>query len=259
MVVELAIFILIGLGAGFLGGLLGIGGGLVVVPAFAFYLHWQGWESGAALQTAIATSLATVLVTAAASTWGHHRAGAIEWPRFRSMAVGLAAGAAVGAIAIHYAPDDLLRLVFGAFAIFMALHMALGGRVQSGSASPTTKRPPGNVTGAIIGAVSACLGIGGGTLSVPVLIRYGLPLKRAIATSAACGLPIAVAGTLSLVALELQGNHHIHWPAFAFVAAASLFAAPQGARLAHHLPVRPLRLIFSVYLLLVGLRMILAP
>lgn len=249
---------MIGVGAGLLAGLLGIGGGLVVVPALAFYLQWQGLDAATALRSAIATSLATVLITALASTWAHHRVRAIEWPRFRAMAGGLATGAAAGGVFIHLLPGQLLRLVFGTFAILMAAYMASGRGSGTASPSRTPSPSPATVAGICIGSVSACLGIGGGTLTVPLLTRCGLPLKRAIATAAACGLPIATAGAITLLWWEWQGSGHVRWDAFAAVSAASLLAAPQGARLAHYLRATPLRLIFSVFLLVVGLRMILA-
>lgn len=243
----------VGLLSGLLAGLLGIGGGLVIVPALLLILPYQTGSSASVVHVAVATSLATVIMTAAVATYSHHRRGAVSWPIVLRMAGGLAAGAFTGAAVAGALPADILRNCYGVFALGVAAHIAFRAQPASGTV-------PGWFgllgAGALIGHVSAIVGIGGGTMSVPFLRWCRLSLQHAVATSSACGLPIALGGTLGFTFLHPGLNGpvagYIHWPAALGIGVASLLAAPLGVRLAHTVSTVALNYIFSIFLVIVG-------
>lgn len=255
----LPFYLLLGAAAGFSAGLFGIGGGLIVVPVLA-YLFQSDLPSGDHLmQLAVGTSLATVIPTALSSIRSHHRYGAVQWPLVLRLAPGLAVGAACGAAIADVISSDALRYLFATFMLLIALHMALG-RVAAGRRA--LPGPAGMAAaGMAIGTLSALVGIGGGTLTTPFLIRCRVDIRRAIGTSAACGLPIALSGTaaylfagLNETGLPAGGSGYIYWPAAVAIAAVSVVTAPLGARLTHTLPVTQLRRLFAALLALVALR-----
>jgi uncharacterized membrane protein YfcA len=250
-VAYLLLLLAVGAAAGTLAGLLGVGGGLLVVPALAFTFAARGVPDAVVMQTAVGTSLATIVVTSLASVRAHHRAGAVAWDRVRHLAPPIAVGAGLGA----------LRAVVGLFEVLVAVRIGLGARERPvGAPGPRAASP---LWGVPIGALSALVGIGGGTLTVPYLMGLGEKVHRAVGTGAACGLPIAVAGGLGFA---LLGRHvagvpaprlgYIHLPAFAAIATASALFAPLGVRLAHRLPAARLQRVFAAFLLLVGARML---
>jgi uncharacterized membrane protein YfcA len=258
----LPFYLLLGAVAGFCAGLFGIGGGLVIVPVLAFLLQAQLPPGAPLMHLAVGTSLAAIIPTALSSLYAHHRRGAVAWPLVRRLAPGMVAGTAGGAVVADFIGNDALRAVFAVFLFAAALHLAIG-------AAPAGRRdPPGRagmaVAGIVIGAVSALVGIGGGTLTTPFLAWCRVDLRRAIATSAACGLPIALTGTAAylLAGLDESGlpagsSGYIHWPAAAAIAAASIFTAPLGARLTHGMPVTRLRRLFALLLVGVSLQLLL--
>lgn len=253
-------FALIGLAAGYLAGFLGIGGGFIVVPALTWLLLKDPVTAPWAIHIAIATSLATMLVTSMSSLLAHHRRGAIRWPLVRTMAAGLMAGAILGAIIADYLPAGKLAVVFGVFAILIGLQMILARQ-------PTAEKPlpgtPGIVgTGGLIGTLSSLIGIGGGAMTVPWLLWHGVRAKNAIATSAACGYPIAIAGTLSFIFLGHVSDlpvgplGYVNAPAFIGIALTSALAAPLGVATVHRLPPKTIKRFFGLFLLFVGTRML---
>ncbi|MCI0591285.1 MAG: sulfite exporter TauE/SafE family protein, partial [Gammaproteobacteria bacterium] len=226
-----------------------------------FLFLWQGYPAEALMQMAVASSLATVIFTAISSTYAHHRRDAVLWQSVLLLAPGIALGSVVGAIFADYLSSDILRMVFGIFQLFVATQLVLG-------ADPSAHRDlPGAVgmvsTGAGIGALSTLLGIGGGTFTVPFLLWCNVSIRDAVATSAACGFPIAVVGTAGLVAmswneemLPFGSTGYVYWPAVAAIAATSVLGAPLGARFAHTLPVPLLRRLFAIVVAVVGIRML---
>lgn len=252
-------FALIGLVAGFLAGFLGIGGGFVVVPALTWILLRDPELAPWALHTAIATSLATMLVTSLSSVLAHHRTGTIRWSLVRTMAPGLLAGAVFGAVVADALPAARLSTVFGVFAFLAGLQLILAKQ-------PAAERPlPASAglisTGGLIGTISSLVGIGGGAMTVPFLLWHGFRAQKAIATSAACGYPIAVAGTLTFVLLgqsdDVPGGFsgYVNLTAFLGIAATSMLAAPLGAATVHRLSPQLIKRLFGIFLLLVGVRM----
>lgn len=258
---ELAGYVLLGGIAGLLAGLLGIGGGLVMVPGLLWLFVLGGVESTALTQLAVGTSLAVIVFTAAVSTAAHHRHRAVQWPVVARLAPGLVLGAVLGATLADRLDSLALRRVFALFELLVALQLLLDLRPSPARALPAGPALAG--AGGLIGLVSALVGIGGGTLTTPFLLWCRLGLRRAIATSAACGLPIALAGAASYGVMGEEGmlawrSGHVYWPAVLALAPASMAAAPLGARLTHILPLPWLRRGFALLLGLVGLRLLAA-
>jgi len=252
-------FALIGIFAGYLAGFLGIGGGFVVVPALTFLFLKEPATAPWAIHMAVATSLGTMLVTSLSSIIAHHRRRAIRWPLVRSLSAGLVVGAMLGAVIADYLQGDALVRIFGLFAILAGLQLILG-RHPDGEV-PLPGQPGVSIAGLIIGAISSLIGIGGGALTGPWQLWHGVRAQNAVATSAACGYPIAVAGTFTFVVLGLGGGlpqgalGYVHLPAFAGIALTSALAAPLGVATVHRLPPKFVRRVFGGFLMLVGLRM----
>ncbi|GAC1620435.1 MAG: sulfite exporter TauE/SafE family protein [Nevskia sp.] len=260
---TIAIYLVTGAASGLLAGLFGVGGGLIIVPALAWLLPQQGVGDSAVMQTAIGTSLAVIGLTSIASMRAHQARGGVVWPLFWRLAPGIVAGSLIGAWIAHDLSAGALKRVVGIGALLIALQMMLDFK-------PKTARPlPGSAglatAGGIIGTLSALIGIGGGSLTVPLLNGYGIEMRRAVGTSAACGVPIAWAGALGFAVNGLGVAGRAPWSlgyldlaAFAGIAATSVFTAPLGARLAHGLSPIVLKRAFAGFLVLVGLRMLLA-
>jgi uncharacterized membrane protein YfcA len=258
----LLIYLVLGAFAGLVAGLLGVGGGLVIVPALALVFQQQGVAEGVIMHLAIGTSLATIVVTSVSSTQAHRKRGAVRWDAFIALAPWLVVGALAGAAVADMTPSRWLRTIFGLFELAVAVQIGLNLMTSPHRRLPGTHGMLG--AGTVIGFVSAILGIGGGTLTVPFLVWCNVAIRQAVATSAAAGLPIALAGAAGFAAngwdklgLPPWSTGYLYWPAFAAIAATSLLAAPLGARLAHTLPTGVLRRIFAVFLAILGIRMLL--
>ena len=259
----LLLYMILGGIAGVLAGLLGIGGGLIIVPVLVFAFAAQQFAQGLLMHLAIATSLATVVFTAVSSALAHHRRGSVSWPVVLRLAPGIVVGALLAGWVARFLSSEVLRIMFGVFACAAALNMAW-------ERGPVGQRDlPGAVglmaAGGVIGAISTLVGIGGGTMTVPFLAHCRLEMRSAVGSSAACGFPIAVAGALALSVagwdvpqLPPWSTGYVYWPAACVVALASIFAAPLGVRLAHTLPVRTLRRAFAVLLVMVGMKLMLS-
>ncbi len=254
---------LVGMLAGLLAGLMGVGGGLVMVPALLFLMPWAGLEPARPAHVAVGTSLAAIVPIAIASMWAHHRRGAVEWRQVGRLAPGLAVGGWSGAWVADRLDTAWLQTLFGGFLLLVAWQMARGaaGKERAVSGAVPLFLPLDVAAGWAIGLVSGLVGIGGGTLTVPYLVWRGRAMARAVATSAACGLPIALAGAAGFVHfgrhadLDLASGY-LYWPAVLAMAPAAVAMAPVGARLAHALPVPRLKRLFSGVLLLVAARLL---
>lgn len=260
MISVFAIYMALGAVAGILAGLMGIGGGLVIVPMLVFCFAGLGIPHEHIMHIALGTSLASIIFTSISSFMAHHRRGAVYWEIVRRIVPGIIAGTLLGAYIASLMSTDLLKGFFGIFLFYVAIQFLLDKKPKP------TRELPGAVgmfgVGSIIGTVSSLMGIGGGTLSVPFMTWCNITVHHAIGTSAAIGFPIAVAGTLGFV---LTGQHlqglppysvgYVYLPALFGIVAASMLTAPLGAKLAHLLPVQKLKRIFAVLLLLVGTKM----
>jgi len=259
---ELLTYLLTGAIAGLAAGLLGIGGGLIIVPALALLFTGQDFAAANLMHYAVGTSLATIVPTSIASLLAHHRRGSVYWAAVRGLTPGILAGALAGAWLAQQVSSTWLGVLFGVFEVLVALQLLAGTRPAAHRALPGAAGM--RVAGGVIGALSALLGIGGGTLTVPFLLWHRVDIRLAVGTAAACGLPIAVAGAagfavagLSVAAPSGFSSGFIYWPAVAGVTLASILFAPAGARLAHYLPRLALQRVFALVLALVGLKMIL--
>ncbi len=248
-----------GLFAGFLAGYLGIGGGLVLVPALSWLFSRDPAIADMAVQIAVATSLATMLFTSMSSLLAHHRRGAIMWQLVRQMLPGLLAGALLGSIIADGIGNTALGIVFGVFALLIGLQMLRGSRHIGNR--PLPERVPVVATGFGIGTLSSLLGIGGGSMTVPWLLWHGQQVQKSIATAAACGYPIAVAGTIGFVLLgdgytDAQTLGYVHLPALAGVALFSVFGAPLGVAAVHRSSPLVAKRVFALFLLVVAVKML---
>ena len=254
-------YLAIGLAVGFLAGLLGIGGGMVMVPMLVFVFTAKGFPVEHMMHLALATALATIAFTSLSSVRAHHRHGGVDWAVARTMAPGILTGSLMAALAAGFIPTRPLAIFFTGFMFYAAAQMFVEIKPRAGRQLPG--RAGLFAAGASIGAISSVLAAGGAFLSIPFLAWCNLPLKRAIGTAAANGFPIAVAGTVGYV---LQGSRvpdlpewslgYVYLPALLLIVAASMPMAPLGARLAHWLPVKPLRMVFALMLFALGLRML---
>jgi uncharacterized membrane protein YfcA len=258
---ELLTYLLTGAAAGLLAGLRGVGGGIIIVPMLVWLFAQHGFASESVMHYAVGTSLAVIIPTSLSSTLMHQRLGGVLWPVARRMMAGVIPGALLGAWLAAQLSSEHLSRFFGVFMLLMALKFIVG--IVSGS----SRTLPGGVvlscTGAGIGLVSAVLGIGGGSMAVPFLLWCGQNIRVAVGTSAALGLPIAVAGTAGFIVTGLTSSAQpglnsgfVYWPAVAGVMLASVVLAPAGARLAHHLPQQTLQHVFALLLVIIGLKML---
>lgn len=253
---EFLLYLLLGGFAGVLAGLFGVGGGLIIVPVLVFSFSAQGFSQDILTHLAVGTSLATIVFTSVNSILTHHRLGAVRWPMVLWMTFGILLGAALGSLTAAAIQGPMLQKIIGVFALAMAVQMGFDLRPKATGRVPG--RPELSLVGVVIG--SAIFGIGGGSLSVPYLTWRSVPMQQAVATSAACGLPIAVAGALSFMAVGWHEAHLPQWslgfvylPALLGIAATSMFFARLGARLAHRLSAKVLKRLFALLLLSVGI------
>lgn len=261
MLAMLAICAAFGIIAGLLAGLFGIGGGLVLVPFLAVLFEAQGFSAAHTMIMAVATSLATIIVTSLASIWAHHRLGAIIWKLVLRLVPGIFAGGMLGAVIADDLPAETLRIIFAAFMLYAGVQMGLQLKPQAGHIAPKTLLL--TAAGTVIGSLSAIIGIGGGTLTVPFLVKLNYPMRNAVAVSSACGLPIAISGTISYTLLGWQKSGlpedsigYIYLPAFFGIIATSMLSAPLGAKLAHKLPTQKLRRYFALLLFVVAIKLL---
>ena len=248
------LYLLCGAAAGFFSGLLGIGGGLVVVPLLTFIFTVQGVMSpDVAMHVAVATSLSSILFTSVSSARSHARRGSVEWRFVRGLAPGIVAGTLIGSFGAAYIPGFGLRAFFVVLLVCIATQMLLDLYPKSRGFAPGASALAG--AGLIIGGVSSLVGLGGGSLTVPFLRWCGVDMHKAVGTSSAVAWPIAVAGTFGFVVsgwgnplLPAWSLGYVSLPATLGIACTSVFFAPLGARLAHALPVPTLRKVFAVFL-----------
>lgn len=261
---TLLLLLALGAGSGFLAGLLGVGGGLVLVPFLTGLLAQSGAAPELQLKMAVATAMATILLTSISAVRAQHRRRAIEFPLVRGMLPGLVGGTACGALLAGQLSPGLLSGVFGLLVGLAAWRMLRGaGRPESPGAMRLPARSRLWVAGGVIGLIAALVGAGGAFISVPLMARWRVPLHRAVATASTLGLPLAAAGTLAYAwaGAGLPGRPpaslgYIHLPTWAVLISASVLTAPLGTRVSHATDVARLRRVFAVLLMLVAAEML---
>ena len=265
MLELLILFLALGVVAGLLAGTLGLGGGVVIVPALLMIFPLMDFPAAITAQQAVATSLATIIVTSISAVHTHHRLGAIRWPVAWPMAAGILLGAFAGAFLASALPSATLARLFGVFAMVVAVQMALSSRRPPATGPERLPAPPWlALAGGLIGTLSAIFGIGGGSMSVPFLSACRLKMQQAVAISAFCGLPIALGGVAGFIlagwqhpALPAGSLGFVYLPAAAGIVLTSFPLARVGARLAHRLPATTLKRVFAGALFLIGLKLVL--
>ena len=250
LILELA---LLGLCTGFLAGLLGLGGGMMMVPFLTIILGARGFPDTITVKVAVATSLATICFTSLSSVRAHHQRGAVLWPVARILVPGILAGSFLGSQLAAALPSRWLGLLFAGFVAFSATQMLLNRKPE---ASRTLPAAPGMFgVGSVIGALSALVGAGGAFVSVPFMTWCNVSIHNAVATSSALGFPIALAGTIgylvagwNLPRMPAGTWGYLYWPALLVLSIASMVTAPLGARLAHSMDIAPLKRAFAMML-----------
>lgn len=257
-----AMLVVIGGFAGVLAGLLGVGGGIVLVPAFFYAFSGLGYEGPQLMQVCLATSLATIVVTSVRSVLSHNKKGAVDWDILRSWAIGIAIGAVLGVLVASSLRSVTLQGIFGCLGIVIGLYMGFGkSEWRLGQAMPK------GVTRAVlspgVGFLSVLMGIGGGSFGVPLMSLFNTPIHRAVATAAGFGVIIAAPSVLGFLFLEIDPATRppytvgaVNIPAFVLIIAMTLITTPLGVKLAHAMDPKPLKRVFAVFLTLVALNML---
>lgn len=256
---------LLGSGVGFLAGLLGIGGGLVIVPVLSsLLLHFEALPPEQVVIVAIATSLASILFTSTSSAIAHHKNGNVPWNLAPWIMTGVALGALISGFMAALLPEKTVRIVFAVTVVLIAFKMFYS---STKSDSTTTRKMPSKglltIFTTITGGLSAMIGIGGGALLVPLLTFFSLDMKKAIGCASACGIVIALFGSIGYIS---SGSNHfaledgfagfVYLPALFGIVCTSWFTAPLGAKATHHLPVSTIKKIFAALLLVMAGNMI---
>lgn len=256
---ELIIFLVIGALAGFAAGLFGVGGGTIIVPLLFIVFTQMGYQADDIMHLALGTSLATIIVTSISSLMAHHKKGSVMWSVFKNLAPGMAVGCFLGAGLAGLLSGVHLQIIVGLFLLWVAFNMFRGRKDQVDASKTLPATPMQLAAGGVIGIASAIFGIGGGSLTVPYLTRYGVVMQKAVGTSAACGLPIAIAGALGFMIFGIQKEINIpntigfvHIYAFLGIASMSFFTAKLGAKVAHMLSPELLKKCFSILLFVIG-------
>lgn len=250
LVIELLV---LGTVTGFLAGLLGIGGGMIMVPFITFILDAKGFPAEHAVKMAIATSLATICFTSLSSVRAHHQRGAVLWPVARSLAPGIVVGGLLGAQLAVAMSSRVLSVLFALFIGFSATQMLLDRKPKP---SRTLPGAPGLFgVGGLIGFLSSLVGAGGAFISAPFMTWCNVKIHNAVGTSAALGFPIALAGTIGYIwagiglpQMPWGSVGYLYLPALIIISVASVTLAPIGARAAHRMDIKPLKRVFAFVL-----------
>ena len=261
MTLWLLAYLVLGMFSGFCAGMFGVGGGVVLVPILTSLFAAQQFPHEHILHLALGSSMATIVFTSISSLRAHHKRGAVLWPIVLKITPGIVIGTMLGSQLAGHVPTKPLGLFFAAFISCVALQMLFNVKPQPHRQLPNTFGIAG--VGIVIGAISALVAIGGGSLSVPFMTWCNVRVQHAIGTSAAIGLPIALSGAVgyaisgwSQTGLLSGSLGYIYMPAVAGTALASVITAPLGARLAHSLPPAQLQKIFAAILLLLAAKML---
>lgn len=257
-----AMLMVIGAFAGVLAGLLGVGGGIILVPAFFYAFQVLGYGGDQLMQVCLATSLATIIVTSIRSVLSHNKKGAVDWQILRSWAPGIAVGAILGVLVASSLRSVTLQAVFGCLGIVIGLYLGFG-KAHWRLAEEMPKGLRRAALSPAVGFLSVLMGIGGGSFGVPLMALHNTPIHRAVATAAGFGLLIAVPSVAGFLLLEISAPSRppftlgaVNIPAFLLIIAMTLLTAPLGVKIAHAMDPKPLKRVFAFFLTLVALNML---
>lgn len=262
LLIQMGVLLMaIGAFAGVLAGLLGVGGGIVLVPAFFYAFQTLGYDGPQLMQMCLATSLATIIVTSVRSVLSHNKKGAVDWDILRSWAPGIVIGAVLGMLVVAQLRSNTLQAIFGVLALIVGLYMGLGrAEWRLGPVMPSGVRRA--VLSPLVGFMSVLMGIGGGSFGVPLMSLYNTPIHRAVATAAGFGVLIAVPAVIGFLFVPMLSGRPpltvgtVNLIAFGIIIAMTLVTAPWGVKLAHAMDPKPLKRVFAVFLILVALNML---
>ncbi|MBD3678905.1 MAG: sulfite exporter TauE/SafE family protein [Rhodobacteraceae bacterium] len=260
LLAMLALLLAIGAFAGVIAGLLGVGGGIVLVPAFYYAFTVLGYESSQLMQVCLATSLATIVVTSIRSVLSHNKKGAVDWEILKTWAPGIVIGAILGMLVASSLRSVVLQGIFGILGIIVGLYLGFGrDHWRVGDAMP--KGIARAILSPVLGFLSVLMGIGGGSFGVPVMSLYNVPIHRAVATAAGFGVIIAVPSVIGFLFLNVAEKPPytvgaVNLVAFVVIIAMTLITTPWGVKLAHAMDPKPLKRAFAVFLTLVALNML---
>ncbi len=249
--------------AGFLAGLLGIGGGLVIVPGLYFVFTTLGYDSATNMHVAVGTSLATIIGTGLSSARAHYKRGSVRFDLVKAVGVGMLMGVMIGTIIASQVSGLWLQVFFALTLVILAIMMRLNPeKIRFYEDMPAQPIPA--MAGALIGSVCTLMGIGGAALNVPYLTMNNVPIHRAVGTSSALGLFVAVPGVIGFVVIGLLSDEalpplsfgYINVMALAIIVPVTVFVAPYGVAVAHKLSIEKLRSVFSVFMIIIALRML---
>ncbi|MDV2438781.1 sulfite exporter TauE/SafE family protein [Acinetobacter gerneri] len=256
---ELITYLGIGAIAGFAAGLFGVGGGLIIVPILYVVFTQAGYDPSVIMHMALGTSLATIMITSISSMMAHNKNGAVLWNVVRNLAPGLILGSFLGAGVADILSGQHLQIIIGLFALWVAFKMFKGAKVAVDESKSLPSAPMQMLAGGGIGIASAIFGIGGGSLTVPYLNKNGVVMQKAVGTSSACGLPIAIAGALGFMFFGAKEAVHVpnaigyvHIYAFIGISVMSFITAKLGAKVAHMLSPAMLKKCFACLLTVIG-------
>ena len=255
-----ALLLAIGAFSGVIAGLLGVGGGIVLVPAFFYAFSGLGYGGPDLMQVCLATSLATIIVTSVRSVLAHNRKGAVDWGILRTWALGIAIGAAAGVLVVAQLRTAALQAIFGILALVVAFYLGLG-RAEWRLGPEMPRGIVRAILSPLVGFLSVLMGIGGGSFGVPLMSLYGVPIHRAVATASGFGLTIGLPSVLGFLLTRVEGPPPytlgaINLPAFLVVIATTYFTTPLGVRIAHAMDPKPLKRVFAVFLAVVAFNML---
>jgi len=255
------VYLLMGLFVGFFAGLLGIGGGLILVTLMVYLFTLQGFPEDRILHMALGTSITSIVFTSISSLLAHHRHGAVRWDIVRGAIPGLVIGTLLGTLVADQLQSRYLAVFFVIFVYYSAVQMFVNTRPEPSRQLPG---PLGlNFAAVFIGILSALVGVGGGVMTIPLMSMRNVPMRNAIGTSAALGLPIAIAGSVGFIATGLGKDHlpafsigYVYLPALIGIVIGTMITVPWGAKMAHRMPVTTLKKIFAAILFILATRML---
>jgi uncharacterized membrane protein YfcA len=258
----LIMLLVIGAFAGVLAGLLGVGGGIVLVPAFFYAFQTLGYGGAQLMQLCLATSLATIIVTSLRSVMSHNKKGAVDWGILKGWGAGIAIGSVAGVLAAASLRSTTLQGLFGVLALIIGLYLGLGkSEWRLADAMPKGFRRA--VLSPLVGFLSVLMGIGGGSFGVPLMSLHNVPIHRAVATAAGFGVIIAVPSVIGFLFVPIDPDVRppltfgaVNLVAFAVIVSMTMITAPWGVKLAHAMDPKPLKKVFGAFLILVALNML---
>jgi uncharacterized membrane protein YfcA len=255
------VYLLMGLFVGYFAGLLGIGGGLILVTLMVYLFTLQGFPEDRLLHLALGTSITSIVFTSISSLRAHHKHGAVRWDILRMAVPGLVVGTLLGTVVADLLQSKYLAIFFVIFVYYSAVQMFANVKPKP------TRQLPGKTgmtaVAVIVGIISSLVGVGGGVMTIPLMSLCNVPMRQAIGTSAALGLPIAIAGTIGFIATGWGKDHlpalsvgYVYLPALAGIVIGTFITVPWGAKMAHTMPVTRLQKIFAVILFILATKML---